>query len=208
MGRPKEHDEHTAEALLASAERIIERDGADGLSVRGVADDVGTTTRAVYALFGSKSGLLRAVARRAFERMDTRLGRLRLTDDPAGDLVEAGVRVFRRFASEQPALYRLAVQRLGDDIDVRSGSRVAAGAALLHLDELVARLPGAPTTRTGSGVSSMTLEFHAMCEGLAALELRGMLPRGREERIWRDGLSALARGLAVTCTIENPTMCS
>src|SRR5262245_13462001 len=197
MGRPKEHDEQTAQALLASAERIIERDGADGLSVRGVADDVGTTTRAVYALFGSKNGLVRAVARRAFERMDARLGKLRLTDDPAHDLVEAGVRVFRRFAREQPALYRLAVQRVGDDLDVRSGSRVAAAAALVHLDELVARLPGTRATRTGSGVSPVTLEFHAMCEGLAALELRGMLPRGQEERIWRDGLTALARGLSV-----------
>jgi AcrR family transcriptional regulator len=197
MGRPKEHDEQTAQALIASAERIIERDGADGLSVRGVAEDVGTTTRAVYALFGSKDGLVRAVAGRAFERMDARLGRLRLTDDPAHDLVEAGVRVFRRFACEQPALYRLAVQRVGDDIDVRRGTRVAAAAALVHLDELVARLPGvAKPARNGSGVSLLTLEFNAMCEGLAAMELRGVLPRGKEERIWREGLTALTRGLS------------
>ena len=38
--------------------------------------------------------------------------------------------------------------------------------------------------------------FHALCEGLAAIELRGLLPAGDEERIWRDALSALVRGFA------------
>src|SRR5215207_9476693 len=52
VGRPKEHDAATGEALLDAAEHIVERGGMAALSVRRVADRAGTTTRAVYAVFG------------------------------------------------------------------------------------------------------------------------------------------------------------
>ena len=40
--------------------------GPDAASVRAVADAVGTTTGGVYSLFGSKQGLLEALASRLF----------------------------------------------------------------------------------------------------------------------------------------------
>jgi hypothetical protein len=43
-------------------------------------------------------------------------------------------------------------------------------------------------------------EFHALCEGLAAVELRGMFRSGEAERIWRDALTALVRGFALPAT--------
>ena len=58
MGRPREHNERTASALLETAERTIEEHGIGALSLRELASDAGTTTRAVYSLFGSKEGLL------------------------------------------------------------------------------------------------------------------------------------------------------
>ena len=51
-----EHDDTTREALLAAAEQQLGR--GEPLSVRGVADAVSTTTRAVYSLFGSRTGRL------------------------------------------------------------------------------------------------------------------------------------------------------
>ncbi|HEX8975850.1 MAG TPA: hypothetical protein VF781_05000, partial [Solirubrobacteraceae bacterium] len=44
-------------------------------------------------------------------------------------------------------------------------------------------------------VTEETIAFHALCEGLAALELRGLLPAGEEERIWQNTLTALVTGL-------------
>jgi len=70
MGRPRVHNEATAQALLAAAERIVETDGIDALSLRRVAREVGTTTRAVYSVFGSKDALLAALGRRAFEILE------------------------------------------------------------------------------------------------------------------------------------------
>ena len=73
----------------------------------------GTSTRAVYSVFGSKDGLLvQALARRAFEFLYTEIARLEETDDPAADLVDVGVPVFRRLVREHPALYRIAFQRV------------------------------------------------------------------------------------------------
>jgi hypothetical protein len=46
----------------------------------------------------------------------------------------------------------------------------------------------------GRTVPDVVTEFHALCEGLAVLELRSTLPAGEEERIWRDVPTALVRG--------------
>src|SRR5512145_1746368 len=125
MGRPREHDEDTRLALLAAAERIVADSGPAALSVRAVADAAGTTTRAVYSLFGSKDGLLvQALARDAFEFLHTEIGRLVETDDPATDLVDIGTLVFRRLVREHPALYRIAFQRIVPGMD--AGPELAA----------------------------------------------------------------------------------
>src|SRR5215475_13893329 len=91
VGRRKLHGEQTAEALLDTAERIVEADGIDALTVRRVADGAGTTTRAVYSLYGSKEGLIVALGLRAFDYLRTGLEARPQTADPAADLVDAGV---------------------------------------------------------------------------------------------------------------------
>lgn len=195
MGRPRVHDEQTAEALLDAAERMIESDGPDGLSLRLLAGQTQTTTRAVYSLFGSKDGLVVALAHRAFVMLGAGIRALPASEDPAADLVEAGVVVFRRFAVDHPSLFRLAFQQRG----AIPGQhwpvfRPAQLAALAGLQQRIARL-GGPSGLTDRTVSEATIGFHALCEGLAALELRGLLPVGEEERIWRDALTALVSGL-------------
>ena len=193
MGRPKVHDERTALALLAAAERLVAEDGPEALSVRRVAGAVGTTTRAVYSLFGSKEGLVVALGVRAFELLRAAIDALPATGDPAGDLVEAGVVVFRRFALQHPALFRLGVQHVAVSPDLARGFHGAATHALDGLQGRVARL--ADAQRLGARAPREAVcAFHALCEGLAALELRGALPHADAERIWRDALAALVAG--------------
>src|SRR6188472_4180791 len=110
MGRPREHGEQTAAALLRAAERTIQDRGPDALSVRGIATEVGTSTRAVYSLFGSKEGLIAALGAHAFDLLRSGLDGLETTDDPGADLIAAGL-MFRRFAVEHPALFAIGVQR-------------------------------------------------------------------------------------------------
>lgn len=193
MGRPRTFDEHVASDLLAAAERIVDEEGLDALSVRRVASAVDVTTRAVYSLFGSKDGLVVALGARAFHLLKEALEALPSTNDPAGDVVEAGVRVFRRFALEHPALLRIGLLQVGLSPELACQFRSAADSALESLRSRIARL--ADIGKLGSReVAEATCAFHALCEGLAALELRGALPQGKAERIWRDALGALVAG--------------
>ena len=77
MGRPRVHDEATRATLRAVAEQLVAEGGAPALSVRAVAKKAGTSTRAVYSLFGSKEGLLvdaLAEIRAAIGQLERRLG--------------------------------------------------------------------------------------------------------------------------------------
>jgi len=197
MGRPKEHDERIAAALVDAAERILLAEGLAGLSVRRVADEVGTTTRAVYSLFGSKDGLLVALGTRAFELLGEAITALATTDDPAVDLVEAGVAVFRRFAIEHPTLFRIGVQRTLLSPDLAGQFRAAARIAFAGLEARMSRLEKAGLLGPRAA-GDAACEFHALCEGLAAVELRGMMQPGEETRIWRDALAALVAGFAAS----------
>src|SRR3954447_5944804 len=189
MGRPREHDERTAAALLAAAERAIEDGGSEALAVRGIAKEVGTTTRAVYSLFGSRDGLIAALGAQAFEFLRAGLEALPFTEDPAADLVETGL-VFRRLAVERPALYAIGIQRDAGDGPPWQTVCDAADAAFAMLGQRVARLADAELLGDQT-VDEATLQFHALCEGLATVERRGMRTPFDADRLWRGGLSAL-----------------
>lgn len=189
MGRPKEHDDTTRAALLAAAERIIDEEGPDAAGVRRVAEQVGTSTRAVYSVFGSKQGLLEALAMRFFEELREATDAIPLTDDPAADLVNAAMNAWRRTLLRHPSLYRLVFLRLVPDLELGPEFGQVAYGALGQLQALIERV--AP----GPGVHERTLAWHAMTEGLASMEVRGqMLDTLNAERIWLDALQALVRG--------------
>jgi AcrR family transcriptional regulator len=193
----------TARQLLEAAERAVQAGGVEAVSVRGVAEEAGTTTRAVYSLFGSKDGLLVALGARAFELLGAALRALPETADPVGDLVEAGVSVFRRFVTEHPILFRIGFQHR-----LAPPERTAEfdDARLHALAELLARITRLERAHPlgGRTVEDAACYFDAICEGLADIELRGTLPPGQEERIWRDALSALVAGLAILTVPERP----
>ncbi len=196
MGRPREHDDQTRAALLAAAEELLSRQGEQGLAVRAVADAVGTTTRAVYSVFGGKDGLLRALYVRAFTLLGERVAGVRASDDPAADLVAVGVRGFRWFATTHPNLFRLTFEGSHPELAPTTDDIGSAVAARRRLSFWVARCAEAGRLG-GRDVADVTWQFHALCQGLASVELRGWLPRGRDPaRVWRDALEAFVAGLA------------
>ncbi len=198
MGRPREHNEETRAALRAAAEQLVSEGGPAAFSVRAVADAAGTTTRAVYSLFGSKEGLLiDALAQGAFDFLADGTDELVETDDPVADLVAVGVHVFRALVVEHPALYRVAFQRIVPGF--RAGPEVtqARSRAFAGLLDKVRRLDDAGLLGRKS-ITQAAVEFDAMLEGLANAELRGAilpnLPPGGEEAAWREALATVIRG--------------
>jgi AcrR family transcriptional regulator len=193
VGRRREHDEKTAAALLDAAESAIGENGVDALSLRDVAREADTTTRAIYTLFGSKDGLLGALGVRAFNLLQREVEELPATDEPGADLCEAAL-VFRRFAVEHPALFSIAFHRADPAISPRF--RAARLEALAALQERFEPLADADLLG-GRSISEATMQFAVLCEGLAwGYELRGNPLQGDAERFWRNAVHALITGFA------------
>src|SRR5262245_38091263 len=171
MGRRRVHDDQTRLALLGAAEALVARDGIAALSVRGVAEAVGTSTRAVYSVFGSKEALLRGLATHAFELLMQAVDAIPLTDDPIADLRAALVVGFRPFALRHPDLFRLAFlwPPVRPDAGVLEAWATALGRLILRVERAQAagRLPG-------RSPHELALELAVVSNGLASLELCGM----------------------------------
>jgi AcrR family transcriptional regulator len=198
VGRPRVHDEQTRAALRAAAEQLVAEGGAAAFSVRAVAQRAGTSTRAVYSLFGSKEGLLvDALAQEAFTFLADGMDELVETDDPVADLVEVGATVFRRLVLEHPGLYRIAFQRVVPNFRAGPELTEARERSLSRLMGKVQRVADAGLLG-GASARDGAVAYNAMAEGLANSELRGttlsILPEGAEERAWRDALTTLVRG--------------
>jgi AcrR family transcriptional regulator len=202
VGRPREHGEETRAALRAAAEHLVASGGPYALSVRAVAEEAGTSTRAVYSLFGSKEALLvDALAQGAFEFLADEIDELVETGDRVADLVAVGVPVFRRLVLEHPALYRIAFQRPLRNLRPGPELTAARERAFSRLSAKVERLNDAGLLGDKS-VREAAVEFNAMLEGLANAELRGAvfrnLPEGEEERAWRNALTTLVLGFSAS----------
>lgn len=76
------------------------------MSLRRLANDVKTSTTAVYSLFGGKPGLIGALYREALERFAAHLSTVPASDDPVEDIVRMG-RAYRRAALADPHLYSI-----------------------------------------------------------------------------------------------------
>jgi len=192
MGRPRIHDERTRAELLDAAEVIVGKDGIDALSVRSVAGNIGASTRAVYSVFGSKEALLGGLAERAFELLMDAVDAVPISDDPGFDLSQALVRGFRPFAVAHPDLFRLAF--VWSPVQPGPGVLNASAAALTRLTGRIERAQAAGLLPKGD-INQLVLELSAVCQGLASLELCGMLPGRDAERIWSDSVGDLLAGL-------------
>ena len=182
-----------AAALLDAAERRVAVVGVGGLSLRELASDAGTTTRAVYTLFGSKDALVGELGVRAMELLQREVSSLGSTEDPVLDVVEAAL-VYRLFALEHPGLFTIAFHT----VDARSWPRFRKAAASAF-GALMRRLePLASAGRLGDrSVREAAVQFDALCEGLAWTELRGNPLTPDPEAFWRSAVGALLRGFAL-----------
>jgi AcrR family transcriptional regulator len=195
MGRPREHDEATRERLLEAAERVSANDGWEAVTVRRVAEEAGTSTRAVYALFGSKEGLEQALHEAMFLRLRDLFQRRERSEDPRTDALELAL-AYRLWATERPQRYAIAIHRfLGPGAGPRSDAGLAvARGALEELRQAVIRCHDAGLM-PGRDVEEVIVQMRTVAHGLAEfenLELLGEDPRSQ----WLTVVGALLDGLA------------
>jgi AcrR family transcriptional regulator len=192
MGRPKEHDEATRERLLQAAERLSATEGWDAVTVRAVAEAAATSTRAVYALFGSKEGLEQALHQAMFTRLRDLERAREQREDPRADLVELAL-AYRRWAVERPERYALAMHRF---VGRQARSRSEEGMAVSR--EALAELVDAVDRCHEAGLiagdpAQAVIQLRAVVHGLAELENLGILGPD-PERHWRAVTLAVLDG--------------
>lgn len=101
MARPSTYDDALRTRLLEATADAVAADGPERVSLRDVARAAGTSTSAVYTLFGGKDDLLAAVIADGFASF---AGAQR--DAAHGGLRALGV-AYRAWALAHPSLYRL-----------------------------------------------------------------------------------------------------
>ena len=191
MGRRRVHGDQTRVALLAAAESLVARDGVAALSVRSVAEAVGTSTRAVYSVFGSKEALVHGLVAHFFEALMDQIDAIPMTEDPLADLL-AALYGFRAFALKHADMFRLAL--LWSPIPPDAGVLDAAVTAFARLILRVERAQAVGLLPVRSS-GEIAIELSGICNGLAAIELSGM-PRDAADRLWSDTLGDVLRGMS------------
>jgi AcrR family transcriptional regulator len=214
MGRRRVHDQATGEALLDEALTLLRQGGPPAVSVRTVADAAGTSARAVYTVFGSMQGMIDALAQRGYQRLAGLVNGVAHTEDPARDLVTAGVQGFRTFALEEPALFRLTFEQVSAELLAHEPVAWAGYDSYRALRARIRRLRDTGGVHPHRTDVACCFAFHATCQGLASSELaswqppRGpgfwaMLDVADLAPVWHDTLTGLVQRFALP-PIESP----
>jgi AcrR family transcriptional regulator len=161
-----------ARQIVAAAREILEREGADGLTMRRVAEQLGIRAPSLYKHLPDKRALEAALISAGFEELAATFA------GTGGSLVAIGA-AYRAWARAHPHLYRLMTDRpVPRDL-------LAPGVEDLAAQPLVDALGG-----DGDGARAAW----AFAHGMAILELNDRFPPGADlEAAWRRGLEAFSR---------------
>ncbi|WP_458780980.1 TetR/AcrR family transcriptional regulator [Arthrobacter sp. D3-16] len=190
MARPVVHNDSLRQQLLAVTADLVDRDGPAKVTLRDVASAAGTSTTAVYSLFGGKSQLLTAVVDDGFASFRD----LQVAAAPGG-LRELGV-AYRMWALEHRALYRLMFGgALAAYVDCRPTPEVAAGA----MQPLINAVAAAQSEGVllPAPVEMVAFAIWGQVHGVVSLELAQVGPPEADwAAAYNAALDAIGRGWA------------
>lgn len=159
------------EEMLEQAALILDRDGMAGLSLRKLAEACGTSTMAVYSLFGGKDGLLDALYLATMEGLGLALQAVPQHADPMVWLAELGL-AYRTHSLAHPALYGIITgASLAHGRVAASNLKVLSGYQTLK--RAVERLLAERDTRGRYTAELVADALWVSVHGVVSLELNG-----------------------------------
>src|SRR3954453_4992212 len=184
----KSHTADLATRLVDEAGRILAAEGAGALTLRRLATVTGTSTMAVYTLFGDKNGLLSAMHREGFARLAAALDRVSADPDPLEALAQQGV-AYRESALANPHLYGLMFGTAAPGFSPDAAGTAIAEAAYRPLVDGVQRCLDAGVMR-GAPAERIALHLWAVSHGMVSLEIAGHQEGDEQQRAdaYRDAL--------------------
>ncbi len=111
--------------IRAEALSLLERKGPGGLRARTVAEAAGTSTSAIYELFGDKGGLIQSLYEAGFDELQADLASLQQSPDAAQDVREL-FQATRRFARKHPQLFEVMFARPFEEFEPTTDGREPA----------------------------------------------------------------------------------
>jgi AcrR family transcriptional regulator len=176
----------SAPDILKTAIRMLEEDGAEGISLRAVAAALGVKAPSLYRYFPQKEALELAVADEVMRAMTAALQSTAALKDPESRF-RGTAKIYLRFARERFELYRFIMDRVAET----HGSEVANGLWNLLLD--AASGVSGQTDDTAAAVATWSfLHGYAVLEHSGAFGASG--PKGALER----GLTAFLTNLRLS----------
>ena len=107
----------TRERIRRVAERLIARDGPDGVSLRTVASELGWTAASLYRYFPGKAGLIDSVRTAAYARFSERMETALASSADLWQRSRAIGDAYIAFAADEPAAYQLIFAYGQDNAD-------------------------------------------------------------------------------------------
>src|SRR5580692_5160608 len=92
--------------IISAARRIAEREGWSNVTVRRLSDEISYSQPVLYAHFGSRDGILAAVAIEGFQEIGLAMEKARKRVK-RGNAVESVAAAYLEFAASSPALYEI-----------------------------------------------------------------------------------------------------
>jgi AcrR family transcriptional regulator len=188
--RPYHHG-NLRTALLEQAERTVRERGAQDLSLRELARDIGVSHGAPRRHFADRQALLDALAETGFERLGAEL---RAAADGAGGEFAARLRAiaaaYARFAIEDAALLELMFagkSREATGLGVVADRAFSVVLELIHQGQAEGALPPGDPERVG-------LVLFATIQGVATLVGSGMVHGAQLEEVLDDAVGFFLRG--------------
>jgi AcrR family transcriptional regulator len=160
------------DAVLKAASELLAAEGAGALTMRRIADDIGSSTTVLYTIFDSKNGILDAMVQAGHEALRKRLEAIPSDDAPFERLAETA-RVYRSFALQDPARYQFlfgsAIPGYWQSQDAKS----AAQASFDALADVVRECQRARIIRESADPAFVSEILIAAAHGAISLELSG-----------------------------------
>lgn len=163
-----------ASRIAHVARTMLEEEGVDGLSMRGLATRLGIKAPSLYKHFAGKREIEAVLISIGFEEQaELFRAALERSSEPIVAMGEA----YRAFAKRNPQLYRLMYDRALDRPLLTEGVEDAAAA---------------PSLQATGGDLDLARAAFAFAHGMTILELNGRFPEGADlDAAWRQGLDLL-----------------
>ncbi|QIG40850.1 TetR/AcrR family transcriptional regulator [Microbacterium sp. 4R-513] len=187
------HHGNLRAALLARAWDVIDEDGAEALSLRGLARDVGVSHGASARHFRDRQALLDAIALEGFERMNRSLAEAVGTDASFPTRLRAAGRAYVEFAVAHPAILGVMYSAKQHE-DASAELLEESHAGMRGLIDLIEEGQAAGQAK-GGGPARLALVAFASVHGVAALATADLLDGVPWEEAAEAVLAFLAEGI-------------